>query len=260
MLSLTLALPLLLPIFQDDKPTGPTEKQVEASIASLESAFEKKEDEQIATALQAVTPVSHEDVIKVVTKRCLGHRHRDIQRAGVEMLGQLKHADAMEALHKFAKSKRKQLKDDTELYVVLLQAIAKHEHVSSIPVLTKDLFGVPDRMVIRARVLGLGRIRSEESVESLFGLMKKAGRNKIQPYMNDFQLALAVLTHTDQGTSQDLWLKWWNDNRKKYELPDGVPKLPAEMQNRWNRYWGERREYERQKRRGRRGDDPEDDK
>jgi HEAT repeats len=260
-LTLALALPLLLPFQRADEPQkGPTPEQVKASVARLEAALEKEEPEQIAAALQAAAPVPHPDVVKLLAKRGLGHGSREVQRAAIESLGRLEHSDALASLHKHAKRKRKQLRDDLELYVPLLQAIARHGDESSISVLTKDLFINTDRTVIRARVLGLARIRSKKAVEAILDLMKKAGRNKVQPFMNDFQLALAVLTHVDQGTSQDLWLKWWNANKKTFEVQERAPKLPEAMQTRWDRYWGERPKYERQKRRGRRGNDPEDDK
>ena len=261
MLSLTLALPLLFAAPQDDagKDAGPSKEAVAAAVERLAAAFDKEKPEEVAAALQAAAPVPHADVVALLEKRGLSHPHPDVLRATFEALGNLPGEAALEALHGHAKRNRKALRKNPELYVPLLQAIARHADPSSIDVLTRDLFGVPSREVIRARVLGLGRIRSARSVEELIGLMKKAGRNRVQPYMEDFRLALVILTHVDKGTSQDAWLAWWNASKKGYELPEGTPKLPERMQTRWDRYWGEPRRYQRQKRRGERGNDPEDD-
>ena len=142
----------------------------------------------------------------------------------------------------------------------LLKAIALHEDESSIEVLVDDaLSKTIEREVVQARVLGLARIRTNESLEELFDIMRKVDRRKVQQRMKDIRLALVVLTHVDQGNDQDRWTAWWNDNKKTFEVPKVEPKLPRELGSRWSNYWGEQRQYDRQKRRGDRGDDPEDD-
>ncbi len=60
--------------------------------------------------------------------------------------------------------------------------------------------------------------------------MRVAGRENVQNNMGHFRTALMVLTGVDKGTSQDLWIEWWNGIR-----------------------------YDRGKKRGDRGQDPEKD-
>ena len=258
---LTLPLSLSLPPLQDpdqEKP-GPTKEQVEAALEQLDTAFSKKEATEVYTALQSVQLVTHPDVIEVFVDTGLRHKHADVRRASIEALGSLRHEHALVGLHKHYKRKKKTLTKDAEQFIPLLKAIALHEDESSVQILTDDIFSVRSPEVVKARILGLGKIRSQDSVEEIFDLMKKVDRRKVQPRMQDIRLALIVLTHVDQGTSQDMWLGWWNDNKKTFKLPKESPKLPKELANRWGRYWGEQRQYERQKRRGERGDDPEDD-
>lgn len=257
LLALSLVLPL--PTFQDEDPTGPSREEVEATVEKLEAAFSKKEAEEISTALQSVPLVTHPDVIDVFVDEGLGHKNTDIRRASIEALGSLRHGESLAALHKHYKRNKKSLGKEPELLIVLLKAIALHQDEASIEVLTDDVFSSRSPEVIKARILSLGKIRSAESVKKIFDLMKKVDRRKIQPRMQDIRVALVVLTHVDQGTSQDRWISWWNENKKAYELPAQTPKLPKELANRWGRYWGEQRQYDRQKRRDDRGNDPEDD-
>src|SRR5262249_49300774 len=150
------------------------------------------------------------------------------------------------------------MQKDAGLYASLLRAIGQHANASSIEVLADDLWGVQDHGVIQARILSLGRIRTVTSAETLLGLMKAAGPNKIQPFMEDFRLALLSITGVDQGASQDLWLRWWNDKKSKLKVPETPPQLPKAMQARWDSYWGGKMYKDRQPRRGERGkDDPE---
>lgn len=257
LLALTLALPLTVP--QDEDPKGPSREEVEATVQKLEAAFGKKEVEEISTALQSVRLVTHPDVIEVFVDEGLAHRNGDIRRASIEALGSLRHAESLAALHKHYKRKKKALAKEPQQLTVLLKAIALHGDLTSIDLLADDVFSSRSPEVIKARILSLGKIRSAESVKQIFDLMKKVDRRKVQPRMQDIRVALVVLTHVDQGTSQDRWLSWWNENKKAYELPAQTPKLPKDLANSWGRYWGYQRQYDRQKRRDDRGNDPEDD-
>ena len=42
-------------------------------------------------------------------------------------------------------------------------------------------------------------------------------------------------------------------------VAEKTPKLPEQMQRRWDRFWGNEQRYERTKKRGERGNDPETD-
>lgn len=245
-------------ISQDDKPKGPTEKEVEAAVAKLEAVFEKKDHGEIYTGLQAITPLAHEDVIEIYVDEGLAHRSMDVKRASIEALGVIKHEDALEALHKHAKKNKKALKKDADQFVPLLRAIAQHQSEDSIPVLIDGIFTSDDNDIVQARILGLGKIRSRKSVEELFSIMRKTDRRKVQRRMNDVRLALCVLTHVDEGTDQDRWTAWWNDNKKTFELPNVEPIMPKDLARRWGNFWGYERQYDRQKKRGDRGNDPED--
>ena len=102
-------------------------------------------------------------------------------------------------------------------------------------------------------------IRHKESVEAVFGMMQKAGPLKVQGAMKEFRLSLMVLTGQDQGESRDLWVRWWQDNKKTFEIPKKPPRLPAPLQKQWDYYWGLYHVEGRKKERTDRGDDPEDD-
>jgi hypothetical protein len=112
--------------------------------------------------------------------------------------------------------------------------------------------------VVRARILGLGRIRDRRAVLELIGMMKKAGRARVAPYMDDFRLSLLVLTGADHGASQDEWFAWWNEHKKTLVVPPEPPPVPERDWRRWASYWGLPQVYERARRREDRGDDGRD--
>lgn len=266
MLSLILAAPLLFAIpptqDRDAEPKAPSKERVEAAVTALTEAFETYDRKQPAPtvgAIQSAAEVRAKEVVSVLAKLGLRHANREVAMASIQALGMLDHPAALKQLHSVSKRDRKKLARDKDLSIAVVKAIARHGNPDSIPYLVKDIFQAKDPAIARARIVGLGGIRSERSVEELFGLMRGAARNKIQPYMKDFRLALVVLTAVDQGESQDLWMSWWNDNKKTLKVSAKPPVLPKQLQGRWDSYWGNRRTYERQKRRGERGNDPERD-
>ncbi len=257
MLSFALALALVVPgVAQDKKKdTPPDPKRVEAAVETLEQALKAKEPNERAAALRDASEVVHADVIKVVA-RGFKDDHRDVRAATIEALRFMDHPDALELLHKTYK-KDKSLAKDEELFGALLRAIGQHGSKDSIKILADNPFKNPTRHALTARIFGLGNIRDERSVEELMGMMKKVG--KTNAYMEEFQLSLMVLTGTNQGKSRDAWTKWWNDNKKTFEVPEKLPVLPEGHRYRWDRFWGLYHVKGRNTKREDRGDDPEDD-
>ena len=146
-------------------------------------------------------------------------------------------ADALVALENFARREKRFLKGDPALYARVLRAAAWHGQVSTIDLLVSDIWSFPDYAVIKARVLGLARIRSDKALDELFKLSNKAGRDKVDPFMAEFRLAFAELTGTDQGESLDLWWRWWSTNRKGFRVAPQRPELPKLLDLRWRAYW-----------------------
>jgi hypothetical protein len=85
--------------------------------------------------------------------------------------------------------------------------------------------------------------------------MRLVGKGQLAGRMGDFRMALMRLTGVDKGKSRDAWVAWWNDNKKKLELPKEAPRLPEAMQRRWDVYWGEPHERSRDTKREDRGGD-----
>jgi hypothetical protein len=179
---------------------------------------------------------------------------REVQSAGLGALARAMHPEALKALHKVY-GKDKELRRDEELGVQLLKAIGAHESPESIELLAGDVFDGRAEPIVEARILALGRIRDRRSVEELVGIMKKGGRERVAPFMDELRLSLLVLTGADRGTSLEEWLAWWNDNKKTLEVRPEPAQLPERDWLRWARYWGFELRYERPTRREDRGDD-----
>lgn len=239
------------------KKPAPTPEEIERSLAALKEAFEQETPDQIAGAIQTWKAVPAEAIVEELVDVGLAHEAQPVVLATIEALGYLEHEAALEALHKYLKRNAKRMRDreDAPKLAPTLLAIGRHGNEESIDLLIDDIFLEPKREVVRARLMGLANIRVKRSVEELCDLMRKIDRRKVQPYANDFRLALVVLTGVDRGTDLDRWVQWWNDNKKTYEVLEKAPQMPEELQTRWDRYWGLQRQYQRQKRRGERGDD-----
>jgi len=253
MLSLLLAVPLVL--CQDDSVQVPDPKLVAETVERLEKALKSGEKREKTGALDEAGKVLAPEVVKAIAR---GFKDSDpeVKQATIQALRWMDHPDALGTLHRTFKTDRA-IKKDEELQASLLKAIGQHASVSSIDLLADDVFGTIEYGPIRARLLGLGRIRSKESVEALIGLLKSTNQRTVDRYSGDFRLSLMVLTGTDQGPNSTAWIRWWNEHRKEFEVSAERPKLPRAETMRWTDYWGLEEDHGRTKRREDRGDDPE---
>ena len=237
------------------EPSTPEQAAVEAAVARLREAFKQGDAPERVRAIEAATAVVDGDVIAWIDKG-LSDSDPSVVTAAIEGLRFMDHPDALDCLHGLYKRDKK-LRKDEEMAVRLLKAIGQHGSRRSIPILNDSPFSSPYGKLVQARILGLANIRDVRSLEALMGLMKLAGRQQIQNHMRTFRLALMVLTGTDEGLSQDAWVRWWNDNKRKLVVAAEPPALPKELQRQWNSYWGKAMERERGTKRGDRGNDPE---
>lgn len=236
--SLLLACAPLFFVVQDRK-AAPSEEQVTATCAALEKALAKDAKSGDSTAaLRAAIEVVDARVIDVLASKGLRHADLELRGAVVEVLARMDHPDALKALHQMLKRDEKELEEAPPRQAALLRAIARHGKESSIPDLVADAFQSPDRGVVAARILGLGHIRSSKSVDELIRLMRSAPRARVGDHMQEFRLALVVLTGEDKGTDQELWINWYGDHQSKLDIEAVEPELPRELRRRWYQYWG----------------------
>ncbi|MEM7311113.1 MAG: HEAT repeat domain-containing protein [Planctomycetota bacterium] len=246
----------LLAAPQDAGPP-PDEKKVEATVKDLKSAFSQSKEEEKLASIQRATDVLHPDVIKALAAGFREKEH-EVQKATIEALRWMDHPKALDELHSAFK-RDKDVAKDQELNAATLKAIGQHASKLSIDVLAGDPFKNPSHAAIEARILGLGRIRDADSVRELMAMMQKVGRGKSAAYMEHFRLSLMVLTGADNGKSREMWVKWWNDNKRSFKVGKKAPELPPKMQKRWDYYWGLEHVEGRAKKREDRGDDGERD-
>lgn len=251
MLSLLALLPLIFATPQSPAPADPA--RVKAAVTELEKAWKSNDAGERMRAIQANATVPDSEVVKLIAKG-LKDKQLDVQKAAIEALRWINHPEALTLLQAAAKDS-KFYKDQPVVYGSLLKAVGQYSNKSSIPVLSDDVWSVQEYSVIQARILGLGRIRTLESVEKLIDLMKVAGSRKIENVMPDFRLALVNLTGADMGQSQLAWQQWWNDNKSKVKVAPTPGELPKELDRKWKMYWGEMNEEERPRKRSDRGKD-----
>ena len=90
-------------------------------------------------------------------------------------------------------------------------------------------------------------------------LFMQGGPSHVDTFDYKPELMRGDVTGEDQGESRQLWIRWWNENKKTFEVPEKAPRLPKKVQERWDYYWGIYHKKDRGEKREDRGDDPEDD-
>jgi hypothetical protein len=255
--ALLLSLTLLSPA-QDPEIKPPDPERVERAIEELSKAFSKKSDSE--AKMQAIilsSEVLHPKVIEWIAKG-LKDEDPEVRAATIESLRFMEHPDANDVLVTTLRRDKK-LRKNPELYEALIKAVCQHADPKAFSLIADFKLNDETHATIRARIYGIARYRTPESVEELFDVMKRFGKNRAQPYMGELSTALMVLTGVDKGKSQVAWTKWWNDNKRGIEISPELPKLPKKTLYSWSRYWGLELPEERRKRRDERGDDPEGD-
>lgn len=245
--------PLVLSQEDTDEVT-PDKDAIKAALERLKVAFDKDtETPERIEAISSMRDVPCKEVAKALAK---GLKDKDLEvvQTTLEVLAKMDVDAALDQLVAFHKRDRR-LKDDEALLENTLKAIAWRGDPSTIDLLSDDIFTDASKGVLRARILGLGRIRTTESVKALIGIMKSSSKNKANPYMDELNLSLAVLTGVDKGKSQDRWFSWWNDNKKTLEVSEQPPEIQKQLQRKWDKYWGIKMEKERGEKREDRGRD-----
>ena len=220
----------------------------DAAVKNLRAAFAEGTAEELRIeALEESAAIEDPAIVDEIAK-ALRDRNVEVRRAAIDALGKNKHPDALRELHALYRGDEK-LRKDEETFVRLLRAIGGKGAPASVEVLSSDVFDHLTLRTARARVMGLGRIRTKDSVETLVKLSKLAGgdtRRKVQSQTEaraiidkDFRLSLAVLTGQDLSTDRSEWARWWTDNKGKLQVAPERPALEASLVKQWEEYWGE---------------------
>ena len=251
---LLLCLLLAVAPLQDETP-APAPERVSEVVQSLKKALAGKEKEPKTRALHEAGRVPAKEVV-VAIRRAFRDEDPEVEQAGIQALRFLEHEDALDALHALLEKDRT-VKKNPELVASAWKAIGQHANPRSVRALAKEPFDAKNGPATRARLLGLGRIRSTESLEALLGLLKSTTPRTVERHMRDLRMSLMVLTGVDQGPNAQSWLRWWRDHKKGFEVAPERPRLPRTETERWLDYWGLEEDVGRTKRREDRGDDPE---
>jgi hypothetical protein len=246
----------LAPAQAEDERPGPDPREIASTVQAVETALREGEKDEKLTALREASSVPAGEVATAVAR---GFRDRDpeVVDATVQSLRFLAHPDALEELHRAYRARRRALRKDVERRAAFVKAIGQHGDVRSIPILADDPFETEEYELVRAHILGLGRIRDRAALEALFGVMKGERQRRVDRHMGDLRLSLVILTGTDQGPSAQRWHEWWSRARRTFEIAPERPAIPRNLAERWVGYWGLERDYGRTQRREDRGDDPE---
>jgi len=142
---------------------NPTPEQESQAVANLKDAYKTKDPDTIAAALQRYGGTVSSRVVHEVAR---GLRYKDpkVRMVAVQTLGWTPTKDALKQLHRMYRREKKLGKEDEALFAELLKEIGRHGEKSSINVLSDKPFKYHTLASSRARIYGLGNIRTKDSV------------------------------------------------------------------------------------------------
>ncbi|MEM8883392.1 MAG: HEAT repeat domain-containing protein [Planctomycetota bacterium] len=233
------------PLEINDNPTPDEEK---IAVSKFKDAFKGKDPDVIAHTIERYGGVVSDKVVHEVA-RGLRFRDRKVRHYAVIALGWVPNPNALRQLHRMYRREKKLGKEDEALFAELLKSIGRHRDKSSIKVLTDKPFKYSTLASTRARIYGVGNIRTKQSVEELIKGMRlvgSAGDRGPRAFATDeprampeFNVALSVLTGTSLGPNQEAWQRWWRDNKRKFKISAERPQVPDNIQRTWENYWNE---------------------
>jgi HEAT repeat protein len=202
------------------------------AVRELADALAKGDEGARIAALDAAAG-STDPAIANAVGRALGDRSTRVAVVAANALGSMRSDAALAVLHQAAGASG--VAQDRERLAAVFRAIGPHGNRSSIAVLSRSPTTPPDYRVIRARIYSLAQIRDLESVQALLGMMaldlQTEGESAF--FLEDFRVALMVLTGVDHGPSNFLWDDWWRRSRQGFRLPAGRPVIAEFHRLRW---------------------------
>ena len=233
------------PSASSEPPAAPSAEDVAAVVGPLKAALEADDDAVTVDAIHAAADVDDKDVVALLARAAADSSHA-VESAALEALGENRHPDALKALHRRFKVDQV-LREDETMFVTLLRAIGRHADPSSVPLLMEDPFDHLTLEVGRARIMGLAKIRSKDSVKELVkamtlaspGASRRSTGAATEPFMRWGAAAMSILTGADAGRTKNEWLEWWRKHGDKLEGSTTPPRVPASARKEWEDFWGE---------------------
>ncbi len=242
-------------------PPGPAPERIEIAVERLETAWKDAELEDLLDVLREESRIVAPEVVRQI-KRGLTDRRTEVRDMAIALLGTTEHVDALEALRSYVKRSRRTIEDDYELHERVIRAVGLHGDAGDLDWFAHNLFAKSydsqhpeERRIVKARIYALGQIRTNDSLERIFHLMRSSDAKKMQRNMRDMRVSLMLLTGKDLGTDMQAWGQWWNKNKKSFEVAPEVPVLPESERRSWESFWGYGRTYDRGRGRSERGKD-----
>jgi HEAT repeat protein len=216
------------------------------AASSLEQALAGDDEDATLDALADAAKSNDAASVAAVTK-ALDSKSAVVCDAAIDALGRMNAPDALRALHT-AYRKNARIKDNDVMFASLLKAIGRHGDPSSVEILADSPFSNLTVESGRARIMGLSRIRTRESLDALRAMAVKAGSTNRRGMDSDefvgkfgqaLRCAAVVLSGEDFGTSRPDWAKWWREEGRSMKLSSSRPMVAADVQSYWEHYWGE---------------------
>lgn len=215
----------------------PSPERVRAAVEALQAGLRSPKPALRVAAVQAEGAVDAPEVASALAVG-LADADESVRVEVIDALGRLRQPTALEALLEFHKQQRRELRKQPKVLPRLLQAIARRGDERAVAVLTDDVPAQLAQATLRARLLGLGNVRSASAIEGLFKVMQAIGFAEQQQHMEDFRLSMLLLSGVDHGRSLESWITWWEASREGFAPSKEVPKLAAADWERWCTYWG----------------------
>lgn len=242
---------------KEEEEAGPTDEEVDAAVEKLKAVLKEGSFDEKVQALEEARAVPHKDVVKIVVT-AVKDDAKEVRLAAVTALGYLEVDRALDTLHGW--SKKKTMTKDDDFALELFKAIGRHGDKGSLKYLEDNIFSSPNK-VLEARIIAMGKIRHEDAVGEVIGIMNKmrsnnggkgggkGGGGKEQeenvPHMDAVRLALHALTGANEGTSRRDWQTWWNENKRKLEIDaKEMPPMERSLETKWLEFWNEKRKRE----------------
>ncbi|MCU0723061.1 MAG: HEAT repeat domain-containing protein [Planctomycetes bacterium] len=189
-----------------------SDKEIDALVEDFLLEIKNPDSVRRIDAIKQVGRIKHAKIAKAVDG-ALADKDPIVRRTAAEVLEFQAEKGTLPALVTAAGV----FKDDIEFLTAVTRALGAIGDYRALPVVTKDLQRPGQEELTLAKIEALGKIRHQDSIQTLVDFLGKSGRGNRRFGKAVFE-SLRRLTSQDFGEDQNAWKTWWEGSKATFRF------------------------------------------
>jgi len=227
----------------DPAPEKPSKEALDAFVKEIKAAT-KADPADLRDLLERALWMDDPAVARSIA-RFLEHTDAVVQGNAIRALRYQQNEKALDVL--IWAMKRKSIIKDDDANIAIILGVGQHGKKKGIAALTEGIARMRNKKILDARTTALAHIRRPEAIGAAIRMIRMAGRrggrkgggdrNRDRREPRGIYLTLFLLTGERLGSDPVAWKKWWDENRRGFEVSESPLGLTERQDRKWKRTW-----------------------